>query len=232
MRVNRRAQKREGEKNVIKAVLFDMDGVLAFTEGFYNRRRIRFLQEHGFPVDPDFDGTGSNDGEIWERLVPGDAALRERLHREYRAYSDAHPTPWAEVANPQARPVFSALKGGGLMVAICSSSYRSLIEEFVDQVGVRELVDFIISGDECSAYKPDPDIYLRAMDVLGIVPHEALVVEDSPLGIEAGVASGALTCALVPPAGVELDQSRAHLRVQRLVDVVDLAQTSALHYIA
>ena len=197
------------------------------------------LEEHqsfcpscGFPVDPDFDGTGSNDGEIWERLVPGDAALRERLHREYRAYSDAHPTPWAEVANPQARPVFSALKGGGLMVAICSSSYRSLIEEFVDQVGVRELVDFIISGDECSAYKPDPDIYLRAMDVLGIAPHEALVVEDSPLGIEAGVASGALTCALVPPAGVELDQSRAHLRIQRLFDVVDLVQTSALHYIA
>ena len=217
---------------MIKAVLFDMDGVLAFTEGFYNRRRIRFLQERGVGVDPDFDGTGSNDGEIWERLVPGDVALRERLHREYRAYSDDHPTPWLEVANPQARSVFSALKEDGLMVAICSSSYRSLIEEFVDTVDVRGLVDFIISGDECSAYKPDPDIYLRAMARLGIEPHEALVVEDSPLGIEAGVAAGALTCALMPPAGVELDQSRAHLRVQRLVDVVGLVQTAALHGIA
>ena len=217
---------------MIKAVLFDMDGVLAFTEGFYNRRRIRFLQERGMPVDHDFDGTGSNDGEIWERLVPGDAALREHLHREYRAYSDEHPTPWAEVANPQVRPVFSALKGCGTKVAICSSSYRELIEEFVDQVGVRELVDLIISGDECAAYKPDPDIYLRAMRLLEVEPHEALVVEDSPLGIEAGVASGALTCALVPPAGVELDQSRAHLRIQRLFDVVDLVQMPALHYIA
>ena len=217
---------------MIKAVLFDMDGVLAFTEGFYNRRRIRFLQERGVDVDPGFDGTGSNDGEIWERLVPGDAALRERLHREYRAYSDDRPTPWLEVANPQVRSVFSALKEDGLMVAICSSSYRSLIEEFVDTVGVRGLVDFIISGDECSAYKPDPDIYLRAMARLGIEPHEALVVEDSPLGIEAGVAAGALTCALMPPTGVELDQSRAHLRVQRLVDVVGLVQTAALHGIA
>ena len=54
----------------------------------------------------------------------------------------------------------------------------------------------------------------------------------TPLGIEAGVAADALTCALMPPAGVELDQSRAHLRVQRLVDVVGLVQTAALHGIA
>ena len=212
---------------MIKAVLFDMDGVLAFTEGFYNRRRVRFLQEAGVCVDPAFDGTGSNDAEIWERLVPGDAALRERLHREYRAYSDVHPTPWAEVANPQVRPVFSALKGGGFKVAICSSSYRSLIDDFMEQVGVTGLVDLAISGEECSAYKPDPDIYLRAMRTLAVEPHEALVVEDSPLGIEAGVAAGALTCALVPPVGVELDQSRAHLRVRRLVDIVGLVQASA-----
>ena len=179
-------------------------------------------------VDPAFDGTGSNDDEIWERLVPGNAALRERLHREYRAYSDEHPTPWAEVANPQARPVFSALKDGGVKVAICSSSYRSLIEEFVDQIGARGLVDFIISGDECSAYKPDPDIYLRTMDALGLEPHEALVVEDSPLGIAAGVEAGALTCALIPPTGVELNQSQAHLRICRLSEVVDLVRRTSL----
>ena len=213
---------------MIKAVLFDMDGVLAFTETFYNQRRIRFLQEAGVDVDPAFDGTGSNDGEIWERLVPGNAALRERLHREYRAYSDEHPTPWAEVANPQARAVFSALGDSGVKVAICSSSYRSLIEEFVDQIGARELVDFIISGDECSAYKPDPDIYLRTMAALEIQPHEALVVEDSPLGIAAGVEAGALTCALMPPKGVVLDQSQAHLRIRRLSEIIGLVHGAPL----
>lgn len=213
---------------MIKAVLFDMDGVLAFTETFYNQRRIQFLRGRGVDVDPAFDGTGSNDDEIWERLVPGNAALRERLHREYRAYSDEHPTPWAEVANPQCHAVFSALRGNGVRVAICSSSYRTLIEEFVDQIDARELVDFIISGEECSAYKPDPDIYLRAMDALDLEPHEALVVEDSPLGIEAGVKAGALTCALMPPRGVELDQSQAHLRVSRLSEVVDLVCRVAL----
>ena len=213
---------------MVKAVLFDMDGVLAFTEGFYNRRRVRFLQEAGVDVDPNFDGTGSYDGEIWERLIPKDVALRERLRRAYRAYSDEHPTPWAEVANPECHMVFSALRDNGIGVAICSSSYRTLIEEFVDQVGVRGLVDFIISGEECSAYKPDPDIYLRAMDAMGIEPHEALVVEDSPLGIEAGVAAGSLTCALMPPKGVELDQSQAHLRIGKLSEIVDLARKGPL----
>lgn len=209
---------------MIKAVLFDMDGVLAFTEAFYNRRRISFLRERGVDVDPAFDGTGSSDGEIWERLVPEDAELRARLHRDYRAYSDAHPTPWAEVANPQARPVFSALGERGVRVAICSSSYRSLIEEFMEATGVRTLVDYVISGEECSAYKPDPEIYQRAMEALGVLPCEALVVEDSPQGIEAGVAAGALTCALMPPSGIRIDQSRAHVRIGQLPEVVGLVR--------
>lgn len=209
---------------MIKAVLFDMDGVLAFTEAFYNRRRISFLQERGVDVDPAFDGTGSSDGEIWERLVPEDPELRTRLHRDYRAYSDAHPTPWAEVANPQARPVFSALGERGVRVAICSSSYRSLIEEFMEATGVRTLVDYVISGEECSAYKPDPEIYQRAMEALGVLPCEALVVEDSPQGIEAGVAAGALTCALMPPSGIRIDQSQAHVRIGQLPEVVGLVR--------
>lgn len=209
---------------MIKAVLFDMDGVLAFTEAFYNQRRIRFLRERGVGVDPAFDGTGSSDGEIWKQLVPGDAELRAQLHDDYRAYSDAHPTPWAEVANPQARPVFSALRKEGVRVAICSSSYRSLIEEFVEVAGLRACVDYVISGEECLAYKPDPDIYLRAMEALGVLPCETLVVEDSPQGIEAGVAAGALTCALRPPSGTLIDQSRAHVRIGQLVEVVDLVR--------
>lgn len=211
---------------MIKAVLFDMDGVLAFTETFYNRRRVSFLRSRGVEVDPEFDGTGSNDGEIWERLVP-DEGLREGLRRDYRAYSDRHPTPWREVVNPQAAGVIRSLHEAGVLTAVCSSSYRSLIEEFVGSAGLAGSLDYVISGEECSAYKPDPEIYLRAMERLGVAPSEALVVEDSPIGIEAGVASGALTCALVPPRGVELDQDAAHLRIESLEAVRRVVDATA-----
>lgn len=87
-----------------RAVLFDMDGVLAFTEQFYNQRRVDYLVGKGFRFDEVPDFSGSNDRAIWESLVPGDAELRRVLYDGYRAYSDTHPTPWRKVANPDAVP--------------------------------------------------------------------------------------------------------------------------------
>ena len=64
---------------MIKAVLFDMDGVLVDTEWFYNRRRVAFMEEHGITYDRIPDLSGSNEPAIWEALVPGNLTLREEL---------------------------------------------------------------------------------------------------------------------------------------------------------
>ena len=82
------------------------------------------------------------------------------------------------------------------------------------------MLDYTISGHECSAFKPDPEIYLRAMEVLGVEPAECLVIEDSPLGIEAGKRSGARVLALRPHEGVNLDQSAADVVIDDLSDIL------------
>ena len=76
---------------------------------------------------------------------------------------------------------------------------------------------------ECSAFKPDPEIYLTAMGRLGVSAKDCVVVEDSPIGIRAGKASGALVCALTPRPGVSLDQGEADVVVGSLREVVPLA---------
>ncbi len=205
------------------AVLFDMDGVLAFTEQFYNQRRVDYLVGKGFHFDVVPDFSGSNDRAIWETLVPGDAGLRRVLHDGYRAYSDAHPTPWHKVANPDAAGVMRDLREGGVRCAICSSSYPELIREFMAATGTGPYVSLAISGQECSAFKPDPEIYLTAMGRLGVCAEDCVVVEDSPIGIRAGKASGALVCALAPRPGVSLDQGEADVVVGSLREVVPLA---------
>ena len=87
---------------MIKAVLFDMDGVLVDTEWFYNRRRVAFMEEKGFHFDEIPDLSGSNEPAIWEALVPDDVELRERLRVEYKqVYSPDHPVPYAELLNKQ-----------------------------------------------------------------------------------------------------------------------------------
>ena len=170
---------------MIKAVLFDMDGVLVDTEWFYNRRRVAFMEEKGFHFDEIPDLSGSNEPAIWEALVPDDIELRERLRVEYKqVYSPDHPVPYTELLNEQTGPVMRELHERGVKCAIASSSYRELIDELVEIAGIADVLDYTISGHECSAFKPDPEIYLRAMEALGVEPAECLVIEDSPLGIE------------------------------------------------
>ena len=163
---------------MIKAVLFDMDGVLVDTEWFYNRRRVAFMEEKGFHFDEIPDLSGSNEPAIWEALVPDDVELRERLRVEYKqVYSPDHPVPYAELLNEQTEPVMRELHERGVKCAIASSSYRELIDELVEIAGIADVLDYTISGHECSAFKPDPEIYLRAMKALGVDPAECLVIE-------------------------------------------------------
>ena len=140
---------------MIKAVLFDMDGVLVDTEWFYNRRRVAFMEEKGFHFDEIPDLSGSNEPAIWKALVPDDVELRERLRVEYKqVYSPDHPVPYAELLNEQTEPVMRELHERGVKCAIASSSYRELIDELVDIAGIADVLDYTISGHECSAFKP------------------------------------------------------------------------------
>lgn len=206
---------------MIKAVLFDMDGVLVDTEWFYNRRRVAYMEERGFAFDEIPDLSGSNEKAIWEYLVPDDEELRKRLHAGYYEYRQTHPVPYAELLNRDAEPVMRALRERGVKCAIASSSERELIEELVRVAGLADVLDFTISGHECRAFKPDPEIYVRAMAALGVEPGECLVIEDSPMGIEAGVRSGARVLALRPHEGVTLDQSGADKTIDSLRDILD-----------
>lgn len=212
---------REGKTAMIKAVLFDMDGVLVDTEWFYNRRRVAYLETQGFTFDEIPDLSGTNDVYVWEYFVPDDLVRREELKRGYSAYQLEHPVPYGELLNPQTKPVIEELHKRGVKTAIASSGYVELIQELVDVSGIGDSLDVQLSCHECSAFKPDPEVYLRAMGMLGVTPAESLVVEDSPIGIEAGRRSGARVLALRPHEGVTLDQSGADRVINCLADILD-----------
>ena len=89
-------------------------------------------------------------------------------------------------------------------------------------IGGDETLDVTVSGEECAASKPAPDVYLRAMGLLGVEPAATVVVEDSPIGLLAAHRAGALVCAMPLPQGVSLDQSLADVRLSCLEDLLSL----------
>jgi len=102
-----------------------------------------------------------------------------------------------EVVYAKCKPVFqhqyalSKLKAEGLKLAVCSNSVRKSIEIMMDKSGLSPYLEFFLSNQDVVKGKPDPEMYTKAMERLGLQPEECLVVEDNENGVKAALASGA-----------------------------------------
>lgn len=113
----------------------------------------------------------------------------------------------------------NALRSRGLKVAVASSSAAPDIMKMLTEGGLKAMVDFAFSGEDCAAHKPAPDIYLKALNALGLTADKAIAVEDSPTGIASAKAAGLKVLALKPRHGEPLDQSAADCIITQLMDV-------------
>lgn len=206
---------------MIKAVLFDKDGVLMDSEAEYERRRQIFFSERGIDSSGFPDFYGSNNDVIWRTVEPNNAERRARLAVEFVERFKDEPMIYADYVYPAVRPTLEVLRARGILTALASSSPRKFIDRFLDETGLTELFDYTVSGEECENHKPAPDVYLRAMEALGVHADEVLVVEDSPLGIAAGRAAGAFVLAPSVPSAPGVDQSEADVRIADISGVLN-----------
>lgn len=206
---------------MIKAVLFDKDGVLMDSEAEYERRRQIFFSERGIDSYGFPDFYGSNNDVIWRTVEPNDAERRARLEVEFVERFKDEPMVYADYVYPAVRPTLEALRARGILTALASSSPRRFIDRFLQAVDMVDLFDYTVSGEECDNHKPAPDVYVRAMEALGVRADEVLVVEDSPLGIAAGRAAGAFVLALFVPSAPGVDQSEADARIADISGVLN-----------
>ncbi|HFI0593601.1 TPA: HAD family hydrolase [Streptococcus suis] len=200
-------------------VIFDMDGILVDTEVFYFERRMTFFQEQGLiPATKDImDFVGETNQGIWKKLIPDDAKLRMKMSKVYEVYRTQHPADFQALINSEVKPLFQQLKQTGQKIAIASSSPRLEIENMISANDLEGYLDYVISGEELTESKPNPEIYLKAKAVLG--PGNYLAVEDSEIGIKAAVEAGLFTVALKNPFAT--NQSQADVRIDNLMEVLD-----------
>lgn len=197
--------------NMIKAVLFDMDGVLIDAKDWHYEALNKALGLFGIEINR-YDHLNTFDGlptAVKLKLISKRYYLPEQLHafvnqmkQKYTIqliYEKCHPVFQHEYA-------LSRLHNEGYKIAVCSNSIRSTIELMMNKSGLIGYIDMIVSNEDVRNAKPDPEMYRLAISSFGLEPAECIVVEDNPNGIEAGKASGATVLEVATTYDVNYDK--------------------------
>lgn len=183
-------------ENKIKAVLFDMDGVLIDAKDWHYEALNKALGLFGMEISR-YDHLTTFDGlptKVKLQMLSKKYYLPEQLHP---FINDVKQSYTAELVYQRCHPMFhhqyalSKLKQEGYQIAVCSNSIRKTIELMMDRAGLMPYIDLIVSNEDVTKAKPDPEMYQTAIKKFGLKPEECVVVEDNPNGIQAGKASGA-----------------------------------------
>lgn len=184
----------------IKAVLFDMDGVLVDSEEYICRAAVEMFREKGYEVSPDdflqFTGMGENRylGGVAEiHGIPFE--LEKDKARTYEIYGEI--VNGRLEALPGVSRFLDLCHERNLLMAVASSADPVKIKTNLREIGISPgTFHAIVSGLDIEHKKPAPDIFLKAAELLGVRIQNCLVVEDAVSGVEAGNAAGARVLAL------------------------------------
>lgn len=180
----------------IKAIIFDMDGVLIEAKDWHYDSLNQALALFGFQI------------ERHEHLTSYDGLpTKTKLHRlslEKNLPTYLHPfinemkqQYTMEIIHNRCRPRFnheyalSRLKAEGYGLAVASNSIRNTVDAMMEKASLQQYLDFTLSNQDVKLPKPDPEIYSTAIARFGYKPEECLIVEDNENGIKAALASGA-----------------------------------------
>jgi len=185
---------------MIKAVLFDMDGVLVDSEKYINMAGVELFREKGFDVRPadftTFTGMGENrylGGVAEKHHIPFDVDKdKARAYEIYDLLVRGKLEPLSGVHDFIERCLEKKLK-----MAVASSADEVKVKINLRETGIDEkLFGVLLNGQDVRHRKPDPEIYLKAAQMLGVSPEACLVIEDALSGVTAAKAAGCKCLAL------------------------------------
>jgi beta-phosphoglucomutase len=181
---------------MIRAVIFDMDGVLIDAKEWHYEALNEALRLFGHEIsrhdhETRFDGLPTATKLRYlsaERCLPtGLHSFINRMKQHYTLrLADRHLTP-----NPQHVAALQALRDRGYRLGVASNSIRKTIQVMMERAALAGYLDVVLSNEDVKCPKPAPDIYRKAMHMLGVNPDETLVIEDNPYGWQAATEAGA-----------------------------------------
>jgi HAD superfamily hydrolase (TIGR01509 family) len=186
----------------ISAVIFDMDGVLVDSEKYWSEAEEVVFGELGVDVNPEFRHitqvlTAPEVIQFWYKKAPWDGLSFEEVEQRVIQYVK-YCIQRDDCATPGATSFIRKLTSEGYSLGLGTNSPYPLAETVLKKLEVEECFHAIVTADQVSKGKPDPEIYLLAAERLQIPPSQCLVIEDSYYGMEAAKAAGMQVAAYLP----------------------------------
>lgn len=200
----------------IKAVVFDMDGVLIDAREWHYEALNRALGLLGYEITR-YEHLSTFDGLPTRRklqMLTVERGLPAELHSFLNSLKQQYTL---EYVATRCKPVFqhqyalARLKDAGYGLGVASNSVRRTIDEMMERSDLIRFLDVIVSNQDVARGKPDPEIYVKAMASLGVAPEETLVVEDNDNGVKAATGAGAHVLVVQGPDDVALDAILARI---------------------
>lgn len=180
----------------IKAILFDMDGVLIDAKDWHYEALNKALKLFGYEINR-YEHLSSYDGlptKVKLERLTSEKGLPKYLHSFINEMKQKYTI---DITHNYCRPRFnheyalSKLKFEGYKLAVCSNSIKNTVDIMMNMSALDKYLDLKLSNEDVSRSKPDPEIYIKAMERLNLSPEECLIVEDNENGIKAAKSSKA-----------------------------------------
>lgn len=199
------------------AALVDMDGTLYDSMGNHADAWVRMCAEHGITVERDemflYEGmTGAQTIDLLMRRTSGRPATKEECesmyHRKTEIFRAMPPVP----VMPGAQELTGIMKAVGMRrVLVTGSGQNSLLDRIEEDYPGVFLPGMRVTSRDVEHGKPHPEPYIRAMQLAGVSPSQAIAIENAPLGVKSAATAGAFTIGVVtgPMPRAELEKSGA-----------------------
>lgn len=202
---------------MIRAVIFDMDGVLIEAKDWHYEALNRALRLFGYEITR-YEHLITYDGLPTRKKLEM-LSLERGLPRPLHGFINEMKQIYTmEIVHTRCKPRFnhefalSNLKAMGYRLGLASNSIRTTIDVMMDKACLSRYLDAVFSNEDVAAGKPNPEIYQRCIDRLDLRPQDCLVLEDNENGVRAATDSGAHVMIVKDVAEVTLDNILATIR--------------------
>lgn len=212
-------------KHKIKAVIFDMDGLMIDSEPYHQKAFDQVLKKYGSSLSTEENNryVGLGDTAAAVDIISRkklQVSVEDLLAQKELVYLELLQSSITQ--NKGLLDLLDFLRRNTILSAIASGSSITEIEAVIKHLHIEEYFDFYCSSTQVPQRKPAPDIFLYAAEHLGVSPSECIILEDAPSGLQAGIAANIPVIIVPSQETKDKDFSKANHVAASLSDVPEL----------